>query len=104
MDFGTIVGLVAAACTTFSSVPQLKKCWETGSSGDLSLRMVLSHSTSVALWLSYGFIRDDWIIIIANAISLLLHAGLLYFKLREKPSAASASPARSDGRTSAAPT
>ena len=90
MDFGTIVGLIAAGCTTFSSVPQLKKCWETGSAGDLSLRMVLIHSAGIALWIGYGFLRNDWVIVIANAISLLLHAGLLYFKLREKPSAAPA--------------
>jgi hypothetical protein len=45
MDFGTIVGLIAAGCTTFPSVPQLKKCWETGSAGDLSLRMVLIHQS-----------------------------------------------------------
>jgi MtN3 and saliva related transmembrane protein len=88
MDFGTVVGLIAAGCTTFSSVPQLKKCWRTGSAGDLSLRMVLIHSAGVGLWVGYGFIRNDWIIIVANTISLLLYAGLLYFKLREKPSAA----------------
>ena len=90
MDFGTIVGLVAAGCTTFSSVPQLKKCWATGSAGDLSLRMILIHGAGVALWVGYGFIRNDAIIIVANTVSLLLHAGLLYFKLREKPSAAPA--------------
>ena len=86
MDVGTIVGLIAAGCTTFSSVPQLKKCWETGSSGDLSLRMVLIYGAGVALWIGYGVIRNDWVIILANATSLLLHVGLLYFKLKEKPS------------------
>lgn len=31
MDFTTLVGLVAAFCTTVSYYPQLKKCWTTGS-------------------------------------------------------------------------
>ena len=31
MDFTTLIGLVAAFCTTVSYYPQLKKCWETGS-------------------------------------------------------------------------
>jgi MtN3 and saliva related transmembrane protein len=85
MDVGTVIGGVAAVCTTLSSVPQLKKCWETGSAGDLSLRMLLLHSTGVALWIGYGVVRGDWVIIISNSISLLLLLGILFFKLREKP-------------------
>ena len=52
--------------------------------------MILIHGAGVALWVGYGFIRNDAIIVIANTVSLLLHAGLLYFKLREKPSGAPA--------------
>ena len=37
MDFTTLIGLVAAFCTTVSYYPQLKKCWTTGSAEDLSL-------------------------------------------------------------------
>jgi MtN3 and saliva related transmembrane protein len=83
MDAGTIIGGFAAVCTTLSSLPQLKKCWETGSAGDLSLRMLLLHSTGVALWIGYGVFRGDWVIIISNAVSLVLLLGILYFKLRE---------------------
>ena len=39
MTLTTFVGLIAAFCTTVSYFPQLKKCWETGSAGDLSLKM-----------------------------------------------------------------
>ncbi|MGZ9106730.1 MAG: SemiSWEET family sugar transporter, partial [Rhodoplanes sp.] len=35
----TAIGLLAALCTTVSYLPQVKKCWETGKTGDLSLRM-----------------------------------------------------------------
>jgi MtN3 and saliva related transmembrane protein len=83
MDAGTVIGGFAAVCTTLSSLPQLKKCWETGSAGDLSLRMLLLHSTGVALWIGYGVFRGDWVIIISNAVSLVLLLGILYFKLRE---------------------
>ena len=84
MDIGTVVGLMAAACTTLSYVPQLKKCWETGSAGDLSLRMFLILATGVALWIGYGILRGDWVIIVANAVSLLLLSGILWFKLRPR--------------------
>jgi MtN3 and saliva related transmembrane protein len=85
------IGGIAAVCTILSSVPQLKKCWETGSAGDWSLRMLILHSTGVALWIGYAVVRSDWVIIISNSISLLLLLGILFFKLREKqgkPSAA----------------
>ena len=83
MDLTTIVGLAAAFCTTVSYYPQLKKCWDTGSAGDLSLKMFLTLAAGVALWAVYGCMRSDAVIIIANSISLALLMGILYFKLRE---------------------
>jgi MtN3 and saliva related transmembrane protein len=88
MDFTTTSGLVAAICTTASYYPQLRKCWETGSAGDLSLKMFLTLAAGVALWVVYGFLKSDIIIIIANAVSLALLLGILYFKFRERASLA----------------
>jgi MtN3 and saliva related transmembrane protein len=84
MDFTTFVGLVAASCTTASYYPQLKKCWKTGSAGDLSLKMFLTLGAGVALWVVYGYLQSDLVIILANAISLALLMGILYFKLRDR--------------------
>ncbi len=83
MDFTTGVGTVAAILTTFSNLPQLKKCWETGSAGDLSLRGFSILAAGVALWIGYGFLRDDAVIVVANVVSLALLGGILYIKLRE---------------------
>ena len=88
MDFTTTIGLVAAICTTASYYPQLRKCWETGSAGDLSLRMFLTLAAGVALWVVYGFLKSDIVIIIANAVSFALLLGILYFKFRERASSA----------------
>jgi MtN3 and saliva related transmembrane protein len=84
MDSITAVGGMAAFCTTFSYFPQLKKCWKTGHTGDLSLRMLLVLWLGVALWVVYGVLKADWIIIGANSISLALLSGILFFKLRER--------------------
>ena len=84
MDLTTIIGLVAAFCTTASYFPQLIKCWNTGSAGDLSLRMVLILASGVALWIVYGVLKTDAVIILANTVSLLLLFGILYFKVREE--------------------
>ena len=55
MDFTTIIGLFAAFCTTTSYYPQLKKCRQTGSAGDLSPRTFMTLGLGVALWVAYGF-------------------------------------------------
>jgi len=78
----TLIGAAAAFCTTVSYIPQLRKCWETGETGDLSLKMLLLLASGLALWLVYGFMRADAVIIIANAISLALLGGILFFKIR----------------------
>jgi MtN3 and saliva related transmembrane protein len=83
MDMVTVVGGVAALCTTISYFPQLKKCWQTGHAGDLSLLMFLILAAGVALWVLYGILKSDPVIVIANASSLAFLMGILYFKLRE---------------------
>jgi MtN3 and saliva related transmembrane protein len=79
----TAIGLIAAFCTTVSYIPQVVKCWKTRKAGDISLKMLLTLATGLALWVSYGFINADWVIVGANAVSLLLLANLLLFKMRE---------------------
>ena len=83
MNVTTLVGLMAALCTTASYIPQLKKCWETGSAGDLSLKMFSILAAGIALWVLYGVLQGDIVIILANSASLVLLAGILYFRLRE---------------------
>jgi MtN3 and saliva related transmembrane protein len=84
MDLATLTGVAAAVCTTVSYFPQLKKCWTTGSAGDLSLKMFLILATGIALWIVYGSLLGDVVIIVANSVSLCLLFGILYFKLREQ--------------------
>jgi MtN3 and saliva related transmembrane protein len=83
----TLVGFGAAFCTTVSYIPQVKKCWQTGSTGDLSLKMLMILATGIGLWVVYGILKGDMVIIIANAVSLLLLANLLFFKIRENAGA-----------------
>jgi MtN3 and saliva related transmembrane protein len=87
MDLETWIGGIAAFCTTVSYFPQLKKCWQTGQAGDLSLTMFLVLSVGVGLWAVYGVFKRDWVIITANSVSLALLMGILFFKLREHKAA-----------------
>jgi MtN3 and saliva related transmembrane protein len=83
MNVTTVIGLFAAFCTTVSYFPQLKKCWETKSAGDLSLKMFSVLALGIALWVVYGFLQSDWIIVLANSVSVCCLMGILYFKLHE---------------------
>jgi MtN3 and saliva related transmembrane protein len=78
----TLIGLVAAACTTIAFLPQAIKTWRTRSTGDLSLPMFLLMTFGVALWMVYGLILGDWPLIIGNGFTLLLSGSILYCKLR----------------------
>ena len=82
MDMNTAVGGMAAFCTTISYLPQLKKCWQTGHAGDLSMTMFTILAAGVALWIVYGFLKSDLLIVFANTVSFVLLIGILYFKLR----------------------
>jgi MtN3 and saliva related transmembrane protein len=83
MNITTVVGLCAAFCTTVSYFPQLKKCWQTGSANDLSFKTFSILAGGVALWVVYGMLQADVVIILANTISLILLLGILCFKLQE---------------------
>jgi MtN3 and saliva related transmembrane protein len=83
--FDTFIGGFAAFCTTVSYIPQVKKAWQTHQTGDLSLKMLLLLSAGLASWVAYGFMKSDWVIVIANSISVAMLANLVWFKMREKP-------------------
>ena len=67
MDVTTLTGIAAACCTTAPYFPQLQKCWETEETNDLSLGMFLTLFAGIALWVVYGILRSDSVVLIANA-------------------------------------
>ena len=84
--FATVVGLSAAVCTTAANVPQLKKAWTTGQTDDISMNMLLVLAFGLGLWVAYGVLQKDIVIILANVISLALISGLLWLKLMQTSS------------------
>lgn len=80
----TIIGSLAAFCTTVSYLPQVRKCWSTGRADDLSLKMFLTLAAGLSLWVVYGLLKGDAVIVLANVTSLCFLAIILYFKLRSR--------------------
>ncbi len=85
--FSTLIGLSAATLTMFSFVPQIVKSLRLKSVKDMSPVTLFQLSLGVFLWIIYGILRSDPVIIIANVITLVTLTALifLYFKYgREK--------------------
>ena len=77
----TVIGLTAAVCTTAANLPQLKKAWVTGQTDDLSLKTLLLFGSGLVLWIIYGVLQKDVVIMLANGISLLILSAILYLKV-----------------------
>jgi MtN3 and saliva related transmembrane protein len=84
MSITTIIGLVAAACTTFSFLPQAIKVIRTRHTKDLSLVMYLVFTIGILLWLIYGILLKDLPMILANVITIVLAFTILIMKIRYK--------------------
>jgi MtN3 and saliva related transmembrane protein len=79
-----ILGLVAGFLTTIAFVPQVVKTWRTKSARDLSLVMFSLFCAGVFLWMIYGFMINEFPVILWNIITLMLALIILFFKLRFK--------------------
>ncbi len=82
----TIIGVAAAAFTSFGFVPQVRKMWRRRSARDVSQITFIQMMMGYSLWLTYGLIRRDVIIVAANCVALaVLTVGVsLYYRYREK--------------------
>jgi MtN3 and saliva related transmembrane protein len=79
----TIIGLLAAALTSLSYIPQVRKTLPSGSTGDLSSKTLAVLAAGLALWTVYGMLKGDYVIIVANAVGLALVSTLIGFKIRD---------------------
>ena len=82
MNAISLIGFLAAICTTTAYIPQVVRAWRTRSTHDLSLKMYIIMTTGTALWLLYGVFNGDGPLIAANTISLGLTLSILFLKFR----------------------
>jgi MtN3 and saliva related transmembrane protein len=80
MDYVITLGLLAGAMTTGSTIPQILKIIQSKSSRDVSTLFFLAMSGGMLLWLIYGIMRSDLVIVLWNAISLSLSIVILTLK------------------------
>ena len=83
LDLKDVMGFIAAFLTTTAFVPQAVHSWKTRDLSGISLPMYSMFTLGVAAWLIYGLMIDSLPVIVANAITLLLSAIVLYLKIKQ---------------------
>lgn len=84
LDIFTLIGLIAATCTTVAFLPQTIRVIRTKQTRDISLGMYIIFSMGTFLWLTYGVMKEDLPIILANFITCGLSMVILRLKLKYK--------------------
>ena len=84
MHIETIIGIAASACTAASMLPQLAKVLKEKKADNVSLGMILVLFAGLILWVYYGFLKKDIIIIISNCFSVVVNILLAFFAIKYK--------------------
>jgi len=84
MNTVSLIGFIAAACTTFATVPQMIKVFKSKQTQDISLYMYIIMTTGIFLWLVYGLFINDLPLIVANGVSLIFASTILTLKIKYK--------------------
>ncbi|MBM3158548.1 MAG: SemiSWEET family sugar transporter [Bacteroidota bacterium] len=82
MSGAEILGYAAGAVTAFTFMPQVIKTWRDKSARDISLTMFLIAFINEIMWLVYGFMIDNFVIILTNAVMLLMSGIMIALKLK----------------------
>lgn len=82
MTLVDFLGYTAGLLTTLTFLPQVIKTVKEKSAKDISLAMFLIAATNQVLWIGYGVLKDDWVIILTNAIILVLSITMIALKLK----------------------
>ncbi len=84
MELVNLIGLLAGGLTTIAFLPQVIKTWQTKSTKDISMGMLLMFISGLFLWLVYGLYLGALPVIVANFATILLNLPILWCKLKYK--------------------
>jgi MtN3 and saliva related transmembrane protein len=84
MDGVTILGYAACAVTALTFLPQVLKTWKEKSAKNVSLMMFIIAFINEVMWIAYGVLRHDNVIIVTNVIMITMCSIMISLKLRYK--------------------
>lgn len=76
-----LLGAVAGAITTMTFLPQVIKTIKDKSAKDISLLMFVIAAVNETMWIIYGALKNDWVIILTNAVILCMSLIMIYLKI-----------------------
>jgi MtN3 and saliva related transmembrane protein len=79
-----ILGYSAGFITSLTFLPQVIKTWKVKSAKDISLMMFIIAAVNEVMWIVYGALLNNWVIILTNSIVLAMSLIMIFFKLRYK--------------------
>lgn len=79
-----ILGYGACAVTALTFLPQVLKTWEEKSAKNISLMMFLIAFINEVMWIAYGVLKNDMVIIVTNVIMIVMCSIMISLKLRYK--------------------
>lgn len=77
-----ILGYSAGFITTLTFLPQVIKTYKEKSARDISLNMFLIAAINEIMWIVYGFLKSDMVIVLTNVVVLVLSLTMIYFKVK----------------------
>lgn len=80
----SIIGTIAAICTTVGFIPQIMRGIKTRELKDVSPVMLGLLLVGVSLWLVYGIWLNNLIISLANGFTLLFIIMIIYLRISFK--------------------
>ncbi len=77
-----ILGYAAGAVTCLTFLPQVIKTWQSKSAKDISLNMFLIAAANEVMWIAYGILLNNWVIILTNIIVLCMSLTMIFLKYK----------------------
>ena len=84
MNVENLAGIAASVFTAVSLLPQLVKVFKEKEAENVSLVMLAVLFCGLLLWIVYGFLKSDYIIIVSNGVSLVLNIILTILSIKYK--------------------
>jgi MtN3 and saliva related transmembrane protein len=81
-DLVVWIGTIAGILVLLSFIPQIMKPYKTKKMFDVSIHLMILIASGMFLWVIYGVIRSDPVIIGTNATGFALNIALLVMKLK----------------------
>lgn len=77
-----MLGYAAGAVTAFTFLPQVVKTWKEKSAKNVSLLMFIIAFVNEVMWIAYGVLSNNWVIISTNVVMITMCSIMIFLKLR----------------------